>query len=281
MKKDNTKDLLFELVRTSFKLRYKNSVLGLVWVILKPFLMFLIQYFVWSTIANANNNYFPVKLMLGIVIFTFLNEGIIFGMNGLLDKAGIILKVNFKRHIAVIASTIMAVINFVINMALFTIVFLIYIATGLANERGVSAITSLSQEFTQFFTHFDTHIVEIGYFIFIISILYMFILGASFILSILIVRLRDLQHIFELFFNILYWATPIFYTLKQVENSSFGQIVKYNPFGLLIESARGTLIFNQITNVPEMLISFVLSIIVLLLGYRYFKVKVKRVAEYF
>lgn len=281
MKKDNTKDLLFELVRTSFKLRYNNSVLGLVWVILKPFLMFLIQFFVWSTIAQANNNYFPVKLLLGIVIFTFLNEGIIFGMNGLLDKAGIILKVNFKRHIAVIASTIMAVINFCINMALFVIVFLIYIATGLAQEKGITAMASLSYEFTQFFTHLDTHIVEIGYFIFIISILYMFILGASFVLSILIVRLRDLQHIFELFFSILFWATPIFYTLKQVENSSFGQIVKYNPFGLLIESARGTLIFNQIINVPAMLVFFLLSIILLLLGYRYFKIKVKRVAEYF
>ncbi|MEI6462376.1 MAG: ABC transporter permease [bacterium] len=278
--KDNTKDLLLELVRTSFKLRYNNSVLGFVWVLLKPFLTFLILYFVWTSFSGSKD-YYPVKLMLGIVLFNFVNEGIIFGMNGLLDKAGIILKVNFKRHIAVIASTLMAVINLVINMVLFTIIFVIYVCTGLARDRGISGIDSLALEVNKFVGNFGHVGLCILYFVILVSVIYMFILGASFFLSILIVRLRDLQHIFELVFTLLFWATPIVYQLKDIITTPFGKFVALNPLGFVINSAREALIYNNISNLNVSLIMLVISVVLLVLGYNFFLKKVKRVAEYF
>jgi len=255
--KDNTKDLLFELVRTSFKLRYNNSILGFLWVLLKPFLTFLILYFVWTSFSGSKD-YYPVKLMLGILLFNFLNEGIIFGMNGLLDKAGIILKVNFKRHIAVIASTLMAVINLVINMVLFTVIFVIYVMTSLANQRGMNGFESIVFEVNKLGNNLGGFGISILYFILLVSILYVFILGASFFLSIIIIRLRDLQHIFELFFTLLFWATPIVYQLSDIIQKPFGKIVALNPLGFLIESARQTLIYNNISNLKVTIIMLVI-----------------------
>lgn len=263
------KDLLIQLVKTSFKLRYNNSLLGFVWVILKPFLMFLINYFVWTNLFPSNIEFFAPKLMLGIVIWTFFQEGIVFGMNGLLDKAAIILKVNFNRQIAVVASTLMAVINFLINMVLFFIIFMIYnVATGRSILLGISP--------------FD-FILHIFLFAVVMCILYVFILGVSMFLSIIMIRLRDLQHIMELFFSIAVWLTPVMVQLDFAKTKSdvYYNILSSNPIGWVIEQGRNLLIFNKIENVSQMIVFLVISIIILVLGNRYFARKVKYVAEFF
>lgn len=273
----NTKDLLNQLVKTSFKLRYNNSILGIIWVILKPFLMFLIMYFVWSNLFGNKESYFAPKLMLGIVLWTFFNEGIIFGMNGLLDKAGIILKINFNRQIAVLASTLMAVINLSINFVLFIIIFAI---SNALNKLPFLAVNDLGNYF-------------VGILIFLVAVfaLYLVILGTSYFLSIIVVRFRDLQHIMELFFAIFYWITPVLVSYTQANAmSSTGNVYKTvlfnNPIGWPIEFGRSLIILNtpiansQVT-VAQVFLLLGIGIALIILGNLYFKNKVKAIAEYF
>ena len=79
-------ELLKEFIKTDFKLRYKNSYLGLIWIILKPLATFSIIYTVWSNIVKMDGDY-KMGLLLGIMIMSFLNEGVMMGLGALMSKA--------------------------------------------------------------------------------------------------------------------------------------------------------------------------------------------------
>lgn len=269
-----TKDLITQLVKTSFKLRYNNSILGFVWVFIKPFVTFLVNYIVWTTLFQNKEDHFAMKLMLGIMMWTFVNEGIIFGMNGLLDKAGIILKVNFPRYTAIIASTLMSVINFIINIILFFIIFSVYnISTNGVLIPGFSISGVLIAIFGLFLSMVTT---------------YLFCLGVSYFLSIVVVRVRDLQHILELFFAIAFWFTPVLVSGSLIlasnpanVNSPYYIILMNNPIGWIIDFARNTVIFGNFNGIDKVLWVLACVIILSILGSYYFERKVKTVAEYF
>ena len=250
----NKKDLLIELVRTNFKLRYNNSLLGFIWVLLKPFMTFLVLYAVFSRFKGGWVENYQIYLLLGLVIYTFVNEGIIFGMNSILQTAHIILKVNFPREIALAASIIMAVINFVIN--LFIIAFFII------------------------FNPVSTNVISILYFMLIYLTLLILVYTFSFFTSIVIVKLRDLQNITELFMQLLFYATPIFYPIDMLPQI-VQEIVKLNPLTVLIQSAREALIYGNIIYLREIIIIFISSIIIFLIGRIFFKQNVKKIAEKF
>lgn len=264
----NSKDLLIELIKTNFKLRYNNSVLGFVWVLIKPFAMFTILYFVWTAFRGEQIENYQVKLLIGIILYTFVNEGIIFGMNGLLDKSHIILKVNFPREIAVLSSVFMAIINLCINL----LVFLVF---AILNSVFPSVLNVL---------------------IFLILVLAFagIIYGLSLFMSIILIKLRDLQHIADLFFQLLFWGTPIFYEIGSevgMVGGKFGQIISLNPLGWFIQIARQLLIEGELStiliynySVNSLFLIFgliALSITLILTGRIFFASQVKKVAEYF
>jgi ABC-2 type transport system permease protein len=264
LKEKNSKDLFKELVKTNFKIRYNNSVLGFLWVLLKPFLTFVIMYTVWTAFRGQRGENYQVMLLLGVILFTFVNEAIVLGMNGLLDKAHIILKVNFDRKIAVLSSVAMSVINLCINL----IIFLIF----------------------AIFNPIQLTFAGAAFFIFSIAVSVFLMYSIDLFLSILLIKLRDLQHIFELFFQLLFWVTPIFYDIDEI-GGGVGRLISFNPVGMLISISRQALIEghlstitiwrSEVSSVLVILIAFLVSIFMFFVGSAYFKNQVKKVAEYF
>jgi len=250
----NKKDLLIELVKTNFKLRYNNSLLGFIWVLLKPLMTFLVLFIVFSKFKGGWVENYQMYLLLGIIIYTFVNEGIIYGMNGILQTAHIILKVNFPREIALSSSLIMSIINFVINIFIL-IIFSI-------------------------FNPVDSTLLSLLYFLFIIIIIFLFTYGISFFTSIILVKLRDLEHITELVMQLLFYATPIFYPLDSMPES-IQKVISLNPLTILIQAARETFIYGNIVNIRSILILFVIAIIIFFAGRIYFKQNIKKIAEKF
>lgn len=250
--KENYKDLLVELVRSNFKMRYNNSILGFVWVLLKPFLTFVVLYVVFSSFHGVEN--YALFLLLGVVIYTFINEGVTFGLNSLLDKAHIILKVDFNRTIAVVSSEIMALINFAINM----IVIAVFC----------------------FFISIDITVVSFLYFVFIMMTVFLGLITFSLFFSIFLVRFRDLQNIADLALQLLFYGSAIFYPIESVPER-FRFLIEYNPVYILIEAARVAFVSGEIIYVREVMIILVVAIVFFVLGVFYFSKNVKKVAEYF
>lgn len=254
----NQLDLLWQLIKTNFKMRYQNSLLGVLWVLVRPYSTFVVLYLIWSRFGQQTDirNY-QLYLLLGIVFYTYFQELLTFGQVSLLDKAHIILKVNFPRQIAVISSLINAVVNLGINTALIFIIIL--------------------------FSSVTLTLIGVLEFIFLALIVFIFCLGLSFFLSILTIRLRDLENILSLGLFLLYWASPIFYKAEaSLLGSTVTNLIASSPIAVILGQARISLgIQDGFFNWPLMLLYLIASILISMLGWVYFKVQVKQIAEHF
>jgi len=248
-------DLLRELVKTRFKLRYNNSILGFVWVLMKPILSFLIMFFVFGAFKTGGHEPdFAANLFSGLILFYFLQEGIIFGMNSLMDMANIILKINFPREIAVLSSIVMALINLGIN---FVVIILITLLTG-----------------------FVPNFVGVIYFFFIVLILIALVYGITLFLSIIFIRVRDLTNVMDLVFQLLFWGSAIFYNLGDMQGRT-GDIIRMNPVAILIDAARRGFIKGEIAHLDVVLLIAGLAVLLVFFGRRFFNKNVRKIAEFF
>jgi ABC-2 type transport system permease protein len=181
---------------------------------------------------------------------------IILGQMSLLDRAGIILKVNFPRQIAVISSLFTAVINFIINM--FLVIFIIILSGIQFNLLGML------------------------YIVFVAIITFIFCIGLAFFTSVITIKFRDLKNVFELAIFLLYWATPIVYVIDNDNvTGNFTGFVAANPIGIIINQVRAALGIYGSVNFPLMLLYLAFSCLFVMAGWVYFSLKVKMVAEFF
>lgn len=255
---NTSRDLFSELVRTNFKLKYSGSVLGFIWVLIKPFLIFLVLFIVFSGMSTGSGGLssrgYAAYLLLGLIIFNFFSEGVTNGMNALLDKENIILKINFNRVIAVLSSIAMAVINFLIAI---TIALIFTFAVG-------SEVTLLSGV----------------YFLFICVTVLVMIFSISLFTSVLLIRLRDLTHITELGLQILFYGSAVFYPISFIP-ARWRFIVEYNPIAILIDGSRSALVYGILDHQKFIFTIFAGSVLLGILGWFYFKRQIKQIAEFF
>lgn len=249
-------DLLIELVKTNFKMRYQNSVLGVLWVLIKPYATFAVMYLIWTRIVNIDIPNYQLYLLLGIILFTYFNELIILGQMSLLDRAHIILKVNFPRQIVVLSTMISGLINLAINLIFFVAIALI---------SGI--------QFT---------FAGVLYFIFIVGVIFLFAMGVSFFTSVMTIRFRDLKNIFELGIFLLQWVTPVFYAVNGgMFSGRTSDYIAANPLGIIINQGRAAFNIYGTRNISLIIIYFIVSLIIFFIGWRYFNKSVKKIAEHF
>lgn len=215
--------LLRELVVTDFKLRYQGSVLGYTWSLLKPLMLFAIMYIVFVHFLKFGQGipHFAVSLLLGIILWTFFTEATSQGMNAIVARGDLIRKINFPKYIIVISGTISALINLLLNLVV-VLIFMVF--------DGV---------------HFGWSLLL---FPFTLALIYAFALGIAFFLSAVYVRFRDIGHLWDVFLQGLFYATPIMYPLDmviKVGGYSAGQMLMLSPVAVLFQNARAQMVGHQ------------------------------------
>jgi len=254
----NDIDLYKQFVKTIFKMRYKGSLLGFFWVLFKPFFMFIILFIVFSsvsgTVGDLTSKQYAVYLLSGLVIFTFFNEGIVWGLGSIIERADLIVKINFKREIVVISALTMALINFAINLLIVAVIGIV-----------------LQIQFS---------FIGVAYILLIGLTMFLGMYGIAFFSSIWMVYLRDLAHIMELVLQLMFYASAVFFPIEMIPEK-YQFIVRYNPIAIFIQSVREALTHQNIVNLNFVLGSLLVSILLVLIGSVYFKKKILRVAEHF
>lgn len=254
----NDIDLYKQFVKTIFKMRYKGSILGFLWVLLKPFFMFVILFVVFSSVSgqvgNLTSRQYAVYLLSGLVVYTFFQEGITWGLNSIMERAGLIVKINFKREIVVISALTMALINFGINLLIIGVIG-----------------TVLGVQFS---------LLGIAYILLIGLVMFLGMYGIAFFMSIWMVYVRDLAHIMELVLQLMFYASAVFFPIELIPEQ-YQFIVRYNPIALYIQAVREALINNNIMNTKFVFLSLIIAILLIIIGNRYFKKKILKVAEHF
>ena len=215
--------LLRELVRTDFKLRYQGSVLGMMWSVLKPLMLFAIMYIVFVRFLKfgANIPHFAVSLLLAQTLWGFFQETASQGMMAIVGRGDLLRKIKFPKYIVVVSSSVSAFINLAISLVIVALFMLI---------NGVPLRWTM--------LIFPIVVVE----------LYVFSLGVAFILSSMYVKFRDICHIWDVFMQMWFYVTPIIYPISMIANAgttamaTIAKVIMLNPMAQIIQDARYTLI---------------------------------------
>jgi ABC-2 type transport system permease protein len=255
--------LLKQLVKTDFKIRYQNSILGYLWTLLRPLFLFAILYVVFVKILNAGKGipHFGVYLLLGIVIWNYFVETTTGSIGAIVAKGDIMRKVSFPRYVIVLAVSLSALINLAFNM-LVVGVFMVIAKT----------------EINATIVFLPLLIIE----------LFIFSLSLSFLLSALYVKFRDIGFIWEVIIQGAFFAVPIMYAFTLVTSRSMllGKIMIADPIAQLMQDARYMLITPQTQTVQSvygtawaLLIPIAIVVFVGLISIVYFKRRAPYFAE--
>lgn len=256
--------LLRELVVTDFKLRYQGSVLGYLWSLLKPLMLFAILYVVFVHFLKFGSDiqHFPIYLLLGIVMWTFFTEATVQGMQAIVGRGDLIRKINFPKYIIVISGTISALINLALNL-LVVLVFVLF--------NGVDL-------------HWSVLWLPVSIFE-----LYVFSLAIAFLLAALYVKYRDISHIWEVFLQGAFYATPILYPVATVAAQSVVAakvLLVINPVAQSVQDARYSLVthqsvtvWNYIDKLWIQLIPIAIVLVTVILAVWYFRSNQRYFAE--
>ena len=255
--------LLSELTKTDFKLRYQGSVLGYLWALLRPLMMFAILYIVFAKLLRFGNDipHYPVYLLAGTTIWSFFTECTSQGIQAMVVRGDLIRKISFPKYIVVVSATLTAVINMIINL----IVVIIF-----------ALINGVEPSWTWLLVPFS--LIE----------LYALSLGISFLLGAINVKYRDITSIWDVCIQALFYAVPIIYPVSMVASSSVlaARIILLNPIAQTIQDIRHNLIthetittWNFIDNHFLQFLPILIIIIILISASFYFRKKSKTFAE--
>ncbi|HMK46619.1 MAG TPA: ABC transporter permease [Methanocella sp.] len=236
-------------------LRYKNSILGFLWSLLQPLLIFIVLLVIFgSMFDNASIEYYPLYLLLGVISWGLLDKGTNFSLNSIVGKSNLIKKIYFPREVLVLSACLTALMMTFIELIVFLCLVPIYIlVSGKVILPGADLLL----------------------FPIVLLVEFVIVVGISLGIAALNVRYRDIQWIWGVIMYAGFFATPIMYSLTVFKNQTVAHIVSYNPIGVLIGLLRNTSIYsgNPVSYpVDFATLGFVIifSVIVLVLGWLVF-----------
>lgn len=209
-----------QLVVTEFKLKYQGSVLGYMWSLMKPIMLFGVLYFVFTQVVRVGDSIenYPTYLLLGIVMWIFFTEATMGGLGAIVGRGDMIRKVNIPKFAIVLSTSLSASVNFSLNL-LVVLVFMYF--------------TGVDFRLDMFFL--PLYVLE----------LFVFATALGLFMSALFVKFRDIAYIWEVVLQMGFYITPIIYTMSFITDLRLQQIVLLNPLAHVIQGARQIMITPQ------------------------------------
>ncbi len=180
--------ILRVIAGVDFKLKYSGSALGYVWSVLKPLALFTTLYLVFAKVFRLSeiSQYYPLALLIGIVLYTFFTDATNLAMVSIVSRESLLRKMSFPRLIIPVSVTLGAAITFCVNL----LVVAAFLAWNQIPPRlNWLLLVPLLLQF------------------------YVFTLGVSLILATLFVKFRDVGQVWELAAQLILYATPIIYPI--------------------------------------------------------------------
>ena len=236
--------LLEEIVKKNFASKYKDSVLGILWSVLRPLLMMIIFTIIFSTLFGKNLEYYPVYILSGRCIFDFFSATTTAAMGSLKHNKNILQKTAAPKYIFVLGSIISEFLNFFISFIILIAVMIVINAPFYIPLMFLSIIPVIS--------------------------LVIMITGLSLILSIVSVYYTDIQHLWGVVTLMLMYACAIFYPVTIVPEPYYSYMI-LNPLFWFIDQFRCFIYQGTIPSVLNIVNSYLLSLIVLVIGIIIFK----------
>ena len=179
-------DLVWTLVRTDFKTRYHGTIGGFVWALLKPLSMFVVLLSVFSYVFASDPQY-RLGLIIGLFLYEFFQEATKSGLLSLRAKGYLLTKARFPSWVLVVASAS----NALITLTLFSVVLVVFLSgSGRAPSMEAVALYCVYQ------AHF-----------------FAIVTGFSLAASVLFMRFRDLNQVWDVVAQAGFFVAPIIYPI--------------------------------------------------------------------
>lgn len=211
------KDLFILLVQRDIKLKYRRSFLGYIWSILNPLLSMVVMVIVFGHMFKRNIENFPVYLICGNILFTFMRDSSNSAINSILANSPLLKKIYVPKYIFTVSKITSALVNLVFSLGALLIVMI--------------------------FTHAP---FKWSAFLIIIPIieLYVFCVGLGLFLAQANVFFRDVGNIWGVFTLAWMYATPIFYDLGSLSPTLQYWVPRLNPMYVYITQMREFIMYG-------------------------------------
>lgn len=236
------RDLIIRLAWSDFKLRYKNSVLGFFWSLLEPMLMLLVLYVVFSYLMRVQVEHYQLFLLMGIVLWNFLDRSTTMSTNSIVGKPSLVLKVYFPRDILVISTCITALMMTALELLVFAVFMAVFRVAPNA---------------------------DVLYFPLIFLFEFLIVLGVSLALASLNVYFRDIQFIWRLVVQLGFFATPVLYPIT-IFPEGLQKYFLLNPMARIITMIRDCVLYQTAPGTVSLVFAAIFSVAVLIIGYLIF-----------
>ena len=231
--------------------KYKGSFLGILWSFVNPLLMTLVYAIVFPFLLKSSQPHYTTFIVIAIIPWTWFTYTIMSGTNTFLVNAGIIKKVYFPREILPLAVVISNTIQYFFSAV---IIFIALLVSGV----GIS------------WTALFLPVIVLAQAI--------FSLGLIMVLSAGNVYIRDVQYIMNPVMMIWMYACPILYSISMVPER-FLKIYRLNPMTLIMEQYQNILYNKQMPDLSSLGVVYLVSIVMLIIGYLTFSKLQRRFAE--
>lgn len=207
-------DLLWLISATEFKRVYFGTVLGYLWSLIRPLMLFGVLLFVFTQVFRVGSkevDHYPVMLLMGVVLYTFFQEATSNSVTSVVSQEGVVRKTQFPRLVIPVATVVTSLFNLLLNL----IVVLVFVLAF-----GVSPAWT--------------------WLLFPVALASLFLgaAGLAMALSVLYVRFRDTAIIWVVLSQMLLYLTPILYPVTALGGSTKEHLLMINPLAVIFEQIR-------------------------------------------
>lgn len=242
----NFRELAYFFVWRDIKVRYKQTVVGVLWAIFRPFVTMIIFTIFFGNLAKMPSDGipYPIFVYTGLLLWQYFSFTLSTASSSMVSNASIIQKIYFPRLIVPVASSLIGLVDFIVAS---------FILMGL-----------------MFYYHYVPSVRGMFYMPLLVLITFLISVGLGSFLGAVNVKYRDVRYVTPFFIQILMFLTPVIYPVSLVENK-YKWLLALNPMSGVIETAR-TVMFNTGSVDWQILsLSMIISALFFIFGIFYFK----------
>ena len=246
-----TKGILFNFAISDLKIRYRNSILGILWSLIEPLLLLGVLFVVFSSMFKFEIPNFPIYLLLGIICWNFFKNGTLFALNSLTNRSALITQIYFPRSIPGISAGITASIMLVFELVVLTIFMVIF---GFIPTYTVILLIP------------------------ILALELVLILGISLPLSVLNVKYKDTEFIWNIVVHAGFFLTPIFYQFDMMPDY-VQNVLQFSPMVQIVTMAHHVVLYGTLPSINSILYAVGSISVITVIGYLIFRKYQAKVVE--
>lgn len=239
------RELIWALALKELKIRYKRSVLGFLWALLNPMLLMLVLSVVFSTIMQQQTPHYAVFILCVLLPWTFFSQTLAYAAESIVGNGELIKKVRVAKLVFPVAAVVSNMINFLLSLIPLVLIVLIM-----------------------------RHPITLKWFYLPVALLTLtlFTLGATFFFATVNVYYRDVSHILQIVLQVLFYVTPIIYSLDFFP-AKYRVFFKLNPLQYFMNGFRLSIYYGLLPTWESIFTCFVLGFGALYAGFGLFRRK--------